>query len=396
MEHMKTPGGSFVQTADHLLEMKTGGGCLSLFGLPFFGAGLFMLLITLRVIPLSNADEMKWWTWLVLAGMGLIFSAVGGALVFGRTWHTLDRRQMRAWIAKGLLKPMRTSSYDLHLFNEVALRYEKGDSDTADKYPLVLISSKNQPELVLLNASSYGQARSQAILIGEFLGFEVTDLSSLVPQPLQNDPGPIQTSARPKPPFQPGFELRESQEEVYIAVHGKGISRAKLGCGFIPLLMFLIFAWNFLGILWSPGTPVFVRLFFLGFLGLFFVLLPLLELLKALRRRGKPIQELRIGKAGLELGDPAAKQTLKLGWEDVFGVDYLSLEASLQTSDKRYHQIDPEKLPDWLKRLSRTTGSRGLVIKAQDGLHYFGTGLSDEELVYLNVVVNEALARFKG
>ena len=56
MEHMKTPGGSFVQTADHLLEMKTGGGCMSLFGLPFFGAGLFMLLITLRVIPLSNAD----------------------------------------------------------------------------------------------------------------------------------------------------------------------------------------------------------------------------------------------------------------------------------------------------------------------------------------------------
>ena len=287
---------------------------------------------------------------------------------------------------------MRTSSYD-HLFNEVALRYEKGDSDTADKYPLVLILQK-PAGTVLLNASSYGQP-SQAILIGNFWALRSQDSKRLSPNLCKMIRGlfrPLQAQT----PSRPGFELRESQEEVYIAVHGKGISRAKLGCGFIPLLMFLIFAWNFLGILWSPGTPVFVRLFFLGFLGLFFVLLPLLEMLKALRRRGKPIQELRIGKAGLELGDLAAKQTLKLGWEDVYAVDYLSLEASLQSSDKRYHQIDPEKLPDWLKRLARTTGSRGLVIKAQDGLHYFGTGLSDEELVYLNVVVNEALARFKG
>lgn len=395
MEHMKTPGGSFVQTADHLLEMKTGGGCLSLFGLPFFGAGLFMLLITLRVIPLSNADEMKWWTWLVLAGMGLIFSAVGGALVFGRSWHTLDRRQMRAWIAKGLLKPMRTSSYDLHLFNEVALRYEKGDSDTADRYPVLLISSQGLPELALTSVSSYGEARSQALMIGEFLGFEVTDLSSLAPQPLQKETGPLSLPGRPPAPFQPGFELKESQEELYVAVYAKGISKAKAWFGMIPLIMFLIFAWNFLGILWSPGTPGFVRVIFLGFFGLFFVLLPLLEMLKALHRRGKPIQELRIGKAGLELGDLAAKQTLKLGWEDVFGVDYISLEASLQSSDKRYHQIDPEKLPDWLKRLARIAGSRGLVIKAHEGLHYFGAGLSDEELLYLNAVVNEALIRFK-
>jgi len=386
---MKT-NGSFVQTSDHLLEMKTGGGCVSLFGLPFFGAGLFMLLITIGLIPLSNASDMPWWSWLVLGGMGIIFSGVGGALVFGRSWHTIDRRQMRIWIAKGLLKPMRSSSYDLHLFNKVVLRYEKGDSDTADKYPVALSSSQSMPDLVLLNASSYGQGRSQASLIGEFLGFEVLDGSSGNVQPLQNVAAPFQPGARPPAPSRPGFELRESLEELYVGVYSKGISKAKMGCGMIPLVIFLIFAWNFLGILWSPGTPVFVRVFFLSFLGIFFVLFPLLEMLKSIRRRGRPVQELRIGKAGLELSESATNKTLKLAWEDVYGVDY----ASLQSGDKRLSQIDPAKVPDWVKKLARVTGARGLTIKAQDGLHYFGTGLTDEELVYLNAVVNEGMIKF--
>jgi len=395
MAQIKNPGGSFIQTSDHLLEMKTGGGCLSLFGLPFFGAGLFMLLISIGLIPLSNADEMKWWTWLVLAGMGIIFSAVGGVLVFGRTWHTIDKRQMRFWVAKGLLKPMRHSSYDLHLFDEVALRYEKGDSDTADRYPVLLISSQGLPELALTSASSYGEARSQALMIGEFLGFEVTDLSSLAPQPLQKKTEPLSLPGRPPAPFQPGFELKESQEELYVAVYAKGISRAKAWFGMIPLIMFLIFAWNFLGILWSPGTPGFVRVIFLSFFGLFFVLLPLAQVLKALRRTGKAVQALRINPGGLELSDLAGKQTLRLGWAEVYGVDYISLEASLQARDNRYNQIDPARIPNWLRKLARTAGSRGLIIKAHEGLHYFGAGLSDEELLYLNAVVNEALIRFK-
>ena len=398
---MKTSG-SFVRTSEHLLEMKTGGGCLSLFGLPFFGAGIFMLLITLRVIPLSNSADQTWWTWLVLGGMGIIFSAVGGALVFGRSWHTIDRRQMRVWISKGLLKPMRASHFDLHDFDKVVLRYEAGDSDTADKYPVALLSSKGLPELVLVNAGSYPQGREQAALIGEFLGFEVLDGSSGTVQPLLSESIPKRQSSPPAPPVlpsRPGFELRESDDELYVGVLGRGISKARALFGLVPLVFFMLFGFRFLGILWAPGTPVFVRAFFLGFFGLFFVFMPLVGVLQGLLKTGKPVQELRMDRSGLELRDLAPKRMLKLVWEDVYGVDYSSIESGMSLrygSGGRYREVDPGKIPPWLHRLARATGSEGMVIKTAKGLHYFGTGLQDEELVYLQAVVNEALIRFKN
>ena len=60
------------------------------FGVPFFAAGVFMILSVAGVIPISNASEMPPWGWLALAFMGLVFTGVGGTFVFGRAWTTLD------------------------------------------------------------------------------------------------------------------------------------------------------------------------------------------------------------------------------------------------------------------------------------------------------------------
>lgn len=40
------------------LRIQEGGGCLSVFGLPFFGAGVLLFLILLRIVPVNNADQM--------------------------------------------------------------------------------------------------------------------------------------------------------------------------------------------------------------------------------------------------------------------------------------------------------------------------------------------------
>ena len=62
-----------------------------MFGLPFFSAGIFMLLAVTAIIPVSNSGAMPPWGWLALTGMGLVFTAVGAAFVFGRAWTTLRR-----------------------------------------------------------------------------------------------------------------------------------------------------------------------------------------------------------------------------------------------------------------------------------------------------------------
>jgi hypothetical protein len=40
------------------LQIREGGGCLSAFGLPFFGAGIFMMLSGLGIVPMSNDGEV--------------------------------------------------------------------------------------------------------------------------------------------------------------------------------------------------------------------------------------------------------------------------------------------------------------------------------------------------
>ena len=59
---------SFRHVAPDRIEIRQGGGALALFGLPFFTAGVFMLLTSFGVIPMSNASRVS------LPGqLGLIF-----------------------------------------------------------------------------------------------------------------------------------------------------------------------------------------------------------------------------------------------------------------------------------------------------------------------------------
>jgi hypothetical protein len=59
-----------------------------------------------QIISVSNPKEIPWWAWQVIFPMGLDFVAVGGSLVFGRRWTTLDSGKgivVKPW---GLLVPM--------------------------------------------------------------------------------------------------------------------------------------------------------------------------------------------------------------------------------------------------------------------------------------------------
>jgi hypothetical protein len=50
---------SFRHLEPDRIQIRQGGGVLAIFGLPFFAAGVFMLLTTLSVIKMSNADECR-------------------------------------------------------------------------------------------------------------------------------------------------------------------------------------------------------------------------------------------------------------------------------------------------------------------------------------------------
>ncbi len=101
------------QPAPDRLEIREGGGCLSLFGIPFLAAGIFMVLTGLHIISVSNSKELPPWARPAIFLMGVAFVAVGGSLVFGRRWVTLDSGKGIIIKQRGLLVPLRTERFPL-------------------------------------------------------------------------------------------------------------------------------------------------------------------------------------------------------------------------------------------------------------------------------------------
>jgi hypothetical protein len=61
---------AFTLVAPDRLRIREGGGCLSLFGLPFFAAGVLLLLAVSGFVPMSNADRLPAIAWPLLVLMG--------------------------------------------------------------------------------------------------------------------------------------------------------------------------------------------------------------------------------------------------------------------------------------------------------------------------------------
>src|SRR6476646_3508555 len=70
------------------IQIREGGGCMSLFGVPFFLAGLFLTATVTGVMHVGNVPGR--WGLLLMAFMSLAFTVVGGILVFCRRLLTLD------------------------------------------------------------------------------------------------------------------------------------------------------------------------------------------------------------------------------------------------------------------------------------------------------------------
>jgi len=404
---MKSSEPSFVQVSPDRLEIKKGGGCLSLFGIPFFAAGIFILLISLRLIPLSNASDMQWWGWIVLAFMGIVFTCVGGVLVFGREWHTIDRTQQRIWIARGLLVPMRGASYSLHDYDSILLQYDAGDSDTAEKYPISLSSSLGGKELLLVNANAYGAAREQAMLLMKFLSLPLSDLTTDHAEFLSVNHKPVSESEAMKEPLSvPELSclVKEGNQELSLALKGKKLSPIHIIGGLLPLMFFTIFGFKFFQFMVQTQTPVVVRTFFLGFTGLIFVLLPLTGVLNRLLLTRVYTYIMRINIRGVEFETRGlfSRKTILIKPQDILGFDFSTQETRWQNVNglstrsginQNQSQSDVTRIPGWITSLAKLNPSQGIIIKASDGLHYFGSGLPSAEIRYLHFLVVEAFNR---
>jgi hypothetical protein len=406
---------SFRPVAPGIIRLREGGGCMAVFGFPFFCAGIFLLLAGVGVLPITNADQMSGFARPVFLLMGLAFTGVGGALVFGRAWVTLDATRgimLREW---GLLWPMHAQSHRLDGFTAVTLGFEEGDSDTADKFPVRLKSTAGA-DLPISSSTQYAEARAIAADVARHLRLDIEDASSDHPVRLSPDHAELSLQHRlrlahdtevyvDRPPTARS-EVTTEADGVRISIPLPRMHPIAFALMLLPIALPVFMLAPLSQFFRQTQTPGIVGWVFLSFLVLMFGVLPASGALHAFlsSRLGRTI--VTVSMAGIRIRQRKVWRTKTLAAHDasdIMDIDFSTTDSFLVVTNKateqqvmRYHRLSSppvvgERTQKIITALSKFAKGRGITIKTRQGLTTVGQGLADDEIRYLHSVVRRAL-----
>jgi hypothetical protein len=395
------------------LQFREGGGCLSLFGIPFFLAGIFLLLTAGGALTMGDPGDLGDWARPLLGLMGVAFTGVGGTLVFGRQWTTLDVVERAAITSWGLLVPVKARSRRLDEFRCVRIGFEAGDSDSADKFPVAL-RAHSGPDLVLCSPTAFEDARTSAVEAAKHLAVALEDASGdhAVPVDPANADRPLQQRARREAPpathlTQPASARSEVHHEttgVRIVIAHRPLNQLGWLLVAAPLVIPAVvvpWLWTFFQ---QTRTPEAVGLAFLGMFAFLFGVLPAITIVNGILRAQRGYTEMRASREGVTVHERGAWRTRTLASidaADILDVDYGTREAGAVSARHAVEQKlmesghEPASLSPPMEQLmtaaARWTKGRGVIVKSRAGLTTFGQDLDDDEIRYLAQVVRQAL-----
>ncbi|MCX5733688.1 MAG: hypothetical protein NTW68_05120 [candidate division NC10 bacterium] len=403
---MNVTGATIVrQVAPDRLEIKEGGGCLALFGVPFLAAGIFVTLIGVRIVPLANARDIPAWGWPLIVLMGLAFMAVGGALVFGRRWIIVDAG--RGTVSKhwGLLVPMRGETLSLAGYDAVVVRLQSGDSDSVDRYPVLLRATGGGADLPLQSTTQYGESREGAAAIAKLLRLPLVDAATTHESVLAADradapfpeqpPGADLRGDAPRP-LRMKCQVRESSRTVEIILPGPGFQWRKLVGPAISVGVLSYLAPELLRFFRQTHTPEAVQTAILGFTVFFFVVIPLVGIFNAARLASRGRTLVTASPEGIVIEERGAwrARSTRLPAVEILGLDYGTAEDAFASAQRGAEQRVLARrgvAPRWLAVMRRFVASKGITVKSRKGLFTFGAGLPDDEVRYLHALIVRAL-----
>jgi hypothetical protein len=404
---------SWRQVTPYRFEIRQGGGWLSVFGLPFFAAGVFMWLSVAGVVRSEGLDSPAL-ARVVLPLMALVFTAVGAALVFGRAWTTIDRAEGTLEHQWGLLVAMHTETTRLGTCLAIVIGFTPGDSDSADAFPLTLKSS-NAGHRKIFSASTYADARECASAVARLLAVEVEDATSdhAVSMPASQSALPLSERLRSERSGDPPTRPSNMRSEVH--AEGNGI---RVTIPAPPVHPFLIVATlvpvAFVVTVLGPAkvffdltkTPEPMGWVFLGFFALFAVI-PGMTVVNAIVRARRGATIVTVGNDGIRIEDRGAWSTTTTGSysaADIFEIDYSTTESTMAAARRTALTIARESdrmarppsavspgMERVLTRIVAFARRSGITLKTRRGLVTFGAGLDDREIQYLHALIRRAL-----
>ena len=398
------------------LEIRSGGGCLSLFGLPFLLAGLFILQIPLGLIPVEERPEGPLFSALLVL-FGSVFAIAGAAFVFGRSGIILDRgrgRIIRWW---GLLVPMRRVEHMLDSVRQVEMEFSRGDRDSADTWPVRLSGEGFPQPVTVAQPVEFPEARQIAEELARFLqkplvdistGERITRAAEHLDESWRDRMRRTKGAASPMPPQPPGMRTRvERTAEGYI-FHIPGPPLR--GYHYIPALIPVVFAaavaWFFLPALLGLPMPDWVRYFFLGFVGLFFIAVPVVSALLNVLRLKNRFERVTVTKTFLrvEALKQGRRSTVEIPvdeLEDLVAPTAKSLLDSVEVPGMKKappgdtgtpRMPDGRPVPRLLLAVMNMAGSRGITARSDRVVVEFAAGLDEAETAYLFALTRKMIS----
>jgi hypothetical protein len=393
---------SFRHVAPDRLQIRQGGGCLAIFGLPFFAAGIFMLLASLGFVTMSNESDAP--SRLALPFMSLIFTTVGGVLCFGRAWTSVDgtrREVIKQW---GLMVPMHSNRQRVDDYTAVVVDFLRGDSDSADKFP-VSLKARAGKHLQLCSSIEYGDSRACATAVAELLRFDFEDATTdhrvrvsagqaslPLQQRLQLEGVDVGSSQRPA---DARSVVHHDQGSVRITIPIPRTHVIWIPLSLIPVVFVVWFVSPLTQFFRQTRTPDPVGWIFLGSLIVFFGVLPGMTVVNGLLRTRRGGTIVTASSSGIQIQERGAWRTgpaKSIAVSEILDIDFSSRRSVVRSTrqDAGEEALDP-RTDRLLTALSRLVPGGGITIKTQRGLTTFGEGLADDEVRYLHGIVRRAL-----
>jgi hypothetical protein len=397
------------------LEIRSGGGCISIFGLPFLLAGLFVMQMPLGVIPLKESPGTLPSIFVVL--FGAVFATVGAALVFGRSGIILDRSRGHIIQWYGLLVPMKRTEYLFDSIRRVEMNFSSGDSDSPATWPVKLSGEGLTRPISVLQPTSFTEARQLAEELARFLRKPLVDSST--GETIIRDHDHLDESYRDRmrrtgedvsfpPPEPPAVRSRVERTGDGLIIQIP--EQAKSAIHYLPLLFPLVFAgivaWFFLPAILSRGMPDLFRYIFLGFIGLFFIAGPVVSALRGAYHLKKEFEQVTVTKAFLRV--EALKQgkrtTAEIPVSELEDLVAPAIRGSINTIEvpgmKKVslgdtgtpRMPDGRPVPHFLLSLIKMVGSKGIIARSDKTVIEFARGLDEAEVAWIFALIRKTIA----
>ena len=285
-----------VETGDPAVWEARSSGHVGVFffGLPFFLVGLFVMSLPLGLVPVEG-DAGPWY---VVVPFGSIFAMVGLGLMAGRRGIVIDRQRHRVVRWYGLLCPMVRRESLLDLCDRLALTREvrKSDKSTRVVYPVRLEGNAQDAVIHIEEPLDYQEARRTAESLAGFLRLPLVDLSS--GKEVVREPDRLDESIRERArrtgeempdavaPPKTRSTLREESGTLHIQIPPTGVTAVHR--------FYLVATLIFIGVAAFVVMPFLefevqdpMSYLFIGFIGVGFVLLPLVSVLSRVAEQAR-------------------------------------------------------------------------------------------------------------